>query len=327
MSRKSLLESRLPYFYEAVSFGSIRSAADRLKVAPSAISRQITLLEEELGVAVLERHRKGVVTTAAGDLLMSYCRQHQAHRDDMLAELESLRGLHSGSVAVVMGEGFTQAIVGSLLPVFKRDYPGISVSIDIAGTTAIMRRLAEDVDEIGLVYYPPEDPRIMTRWVGSQPMHAIVLPGHELLQHHSVELSELSNWPLALLHGRYGIRQLLEHVEHIEKHKLNPYLNTNLISVLVTFVQTGQGITLLPKFAVAAEVARGTLAAVPVHSEIMQGAEIRLITRAGRSLSPAAQCFLRYCQHTMHAFQAEVLYDSKGEVRDSFLQASRDISA
>lgn len=325
MSRKSLIESRLPYFYEAVIFGSIRSAAERLKVAPSAISRQISLLEEELGVAVLERNRKGVVATEAGSLLINYYRQHQSHRDDMLAELESLRGLHSGSVTVVMGEGFTQAIVGSLLPVFRRDYPGISVSIDIAGTTAIMHRLAEDIDEIGLVYYPPEDPRIMTRWVGSQPMHVIVPPGHELVQQESVGLAELGNWPLALLHGRYGIRQLLEHVEHIEKHKLNPYLNTNLISVLVSFVQTGQGITLLPKFAVAAEVARGALAAVPVRSEIMQGAEIQLITRAGRSLSPAAQCFLRYCQQSMQAFQAGTLYDSNGRVRASFLNANRNI--
>ncbi|MCQ9616188.1 LysR family transcriptional regulator [Paenalcaligenes niemegkensis] len=307
-------ENRLDYFHASVRLGSIRGAAESLKVAASAVSRQISLLEQELGMALLERNRRGVIPTQAGELLIDYYRQHSSHRDDMLAELESLRGLHSGSVSVVMGEGFTQAVVVGLLPIFRRDYPDISVSIDVAGTTAIMRRLADDIDEIGLVYYPPEDPRIVSRWVGSQPMHLIVPSNHPLIGQEQVSLAELGSWPLALLHGRYGIRQLIEHAEHIEKFKLNPCLSTNLISVVVSFVESGQGVTLLPKFSVTSEIAAGTLCALPIASTVLQQAKVQLVTRAGRSLSPAAKCFLRYCIQGMRAFDAGTLYDEQGEL-------------
>ena len=56
----SLKESRLAFLYAAVQGGSIRAAAERLDVAPSAVSRQIALLEEELAVPLLERQARGV---------------------------------------------------------------------------------------------------------------------------------------------------------------------------------------------------------------------------------------------------------------------------
>ena len=85
-------DSRARYLYEAVHCGSVRSAADKLGIVPSAVSRQIALLEKELGSALLERQRNGVVPTAAGQLLLDYYRQHQAHQHDMLAKLDALRG-------------------------------------------------------------------------------------------------------------------------------------------------------------------------------------------------------------------------------------------
>ena len=56
----NLTESRIVYFFEAVRCGTIRAAADWLDVAPSAVSRQIGLLETELDVALIERHARGV---------------------------------------------------------------------------------------------------------------------------------------------------------------------------------------------------------------------------------------------------------------------------
>lgn len=314
MSKNLLVESRLIYFYEAVSLGSMRRAADKMKIAASAVSRQIKLLEQELGVILVERHRKGVVPTQAGLLLINFYRQQRSHKEDMMAELQLFKGLHKGSVSLVMGEGFTQVIVERLLPIFRQQYPNIAISIDIAGTTAIMRRLAEDVDEIGLVYYPPDDPKITAHWIGTQPMHAIVLPNHPIADRKSIALAELEEWPLALLHGRYGIRQLLEHAQQFEKFTLRSSLSTNLISVLMSFVQSGQGLTLLPKFSVATEVTTGRLSAVLLESAVLSQAEVQVVTRAGRYLSPAARCFLRYCIQSMNALESGVLYGYGNEL-------------
>lgn len=67
---------RLSYLYEAVTMGTIRAAADKLNIAPSAISRQISLLEEELACTLIERHRKGVTPTEAGSVLYDFIENH-----------------------------------------------------------------------------------------------------------------------------------------------------------------------------------------------------------------------------------------------------------
>lgn len=296
--------SRTRYLYEAVSCGSVRAAAERLGIAPSAVSRQISLLEEELGAALLERHRTGVIPTSAGQLLVDYHRQQLAHRHDMLAKMDALRGLHSGSVSIVSGEGFAQELLGGPIRQFREQHPNVSVSLDIYGTTEIMRRVREDEAEIGLVYYAPADAHIVSRGSAHQPMHVIIPPNHPLQHSATVSLQSLSAWPIALLHGVYGIRQLIDHAERTEKIHLNAVLTTNLISVLLSFVTSGQGITLLPPCSIATESAAGKVLSVPIDNPALHQAEVQLITRAGRHLSPAANRFLQFCMHGMQAFQA-----------------------
>ncbi|NLC35800.1 MAG: LysR family transcriptional regulator [Alcaligenaceae bacterium] len=296
-------DSRSLYLYEAVTQGTIRAAADRLGIAPSAVSRQISLLEEEVGTTLIERHRSGVAPTEAGRLMVDYHRQHAAHRYDMQAKIDALRGLHSGSVSVVCGEGFAEDMITGPVHEFHREHPGISISLEITGTTEIMRRVTEDKAEIGLVYYASADPHIVSRRAARQPMLAIIGPSNPLRDAACTTLEELQNWPIALLKGIYGIRQIIEHAEHADRIRLHPTLTTNLISVLEHFVANDQGITLLPPFAVATAIKAGKLHAVPVQNAALQNAEVQLITRAGRHLSPAANRFLQYCMHGMEAFQ------------------------
>lgn len=298
-------DTRARYLYEAVQCGSVRSAAEKRGIVPSAVSRQISLLEEELGVAVVERHRTGVVPTPAGQLLIDYFRQHLAHRHDMLAKVDALRGLHSGSVTIVSGEGFAQELMDGPIRLFRQQHPGVSIALEIHGTNEIMRRVREDEAEIGMVYYAPPDPHISTRGSARQPMHAIVGPQHPLSQAGHLRLEALSEWPMALLQGVYGIRQLVEYAERSDKIRLSPALTSNLISVVVSFVTSGQGITLLPRCAVSAELAAGRLRAIPIRNTALEHADVQLITRTGRHLSPAANRLLQYCVQGMQAFHEQ----------------------
>lgn len=297
-------DSRARYLYEAVACGSVRNAAEKLGIVPSAVSRQIALLEEELGLSLLERHRSGVEPTPAGVLILDYYRQQQSHQHDMLAKLESLRGLFSGTVSVVSGEGFAQELIEGPIRQFRNQHPGVSVSLAIYGTNEIMRRVREDQAELGLVYYAPPDPMVTARASALQPMHAVVASHHPLASQPRTSLAELTQWPIALLQGVYGIRQLVEYAEQTDKIRLSPALTSNLISALMHFVCSGQGVTLLPQCAVTAELAQDLVRAIPVDNPAFAHAEMQLITRTGRQLSPAAQRFVEFCLRGMHAFQS-----------------------
>lgn len=298
-------ESRLPYLYEAVQCGTIRAAADRLDIAPSAVSRQIALLETELGLPLIERHKRGVHLTQAGRLLMEYYREQRAHQQDLLAKLQEVQGLRRGHIRLALGEGFVSDLMGAPLQYFCRRYPDIALTLDLGSTNEVMRQVVEDDVDMGLVYNPPAEPKIVSRAQLRQPMHAIVAPGSPLLSLSApISLAALDGVPLALMHGAYGTRQIVDMAEFSEQRRLVPTITTNSISVLKHFVRAGLGATFLPAFAVSREVEAGELCAIPIAHPILDGAEAHLITRAGRRLSGAANRLLAHLASRMQAFGA-----------------------
>lgn len=300
----TLTESRIAYFFEAVRSGTIRAAADWLNVAPSAVSRQITLLEEELDAALIERHSRGVTPTEAGEYVIEYFREQRAHRDDLLSRLQELRGLRTGHVNVVLGEGFVSDMLSGPMQQFCRQYPNIKVNLDLGSTNDVVRRISEDEGEIGLVYNPPNEARIVSRASRQQPMMAIVgMQMARTINRKSLSVQELASYPLAAPHPTYGTRQMLQAVEFAERISLDPLVTTNSINIMKQFAKSELGIVVLPAFAVATELEAGELTAIPIEHPILENAEAHLVTRVGRKLSVAANKMLQMMSSQMTAFR------------------------
>lgn len=301
---ETLNDHRIAYLYEAVRSGSVRAAADALDIAPSAVSRQISLLEQELAVPLIERHKRGVSPTEAGALLLEYYREQRSHQSDVLAKLQEIRGLKRGSINIIMGEGFISDMVSGPIKQFCKKYPEISLVLDLAGTNEVVSAVAADEAEIGLVFNPPVEAKIVSRAVARQPMYAIVGRQFPLLgKVESVTLRELAAYPMALTHLAYGTRQLVEAATLIEKTRLTPTITTNSIAILKHFVKSELGFTLVPLFAVTTELAARELFAIPVRNTLLARSEAHLITRTGRQLSTAANRLLQHLSTRMKAFQ------------------------
>ena len=290
----SLKESRLTFLYAAVQGGSIRAAAERLDVAPSAVSRQIALLEEELAVPLLERQARGVRPTEAGLQVLAYYREQRAHRSDLLSHLAELRGLRRGKIHVALGEGFVEDLMSGPVHRFCDTHPDISLVVDIGGTDEVVRRVSEDESEIGLVMNPPHDPRITSVKSSRQAVQAIVGPDFPLLgQSGPFTIQDFLPFPIALNHPTYGLRQIMQYVEQSERIRLTPRLTTNSFYILRQFVRHRLGVAFLPAFVVAHEIAHGEIHTLPVAHPIMANAEAHLIKRSGRKLSLAARAMLQ----------------------------------
>ncbi|RQS66447.1 LysR family transcriptional regulator [Burkholderia sp. Bp8963] len=301
---ENLTDSRIVYFFEAVRCGTIRAAADWLNVAPSAVSRQIGLLEGELGAVLIERHARGVTPTEAGQCVIEYFREQLAHKDDLLSRLQELRGLRTGHVNIVLGEGFVSDMLAGPMQTFCKQYPGIHINLDLAGTNEVVRKVTEDEGEIGLVYNPPPDAKIVSRASKLQPMMAIVGPDFPLRgRGKAMTVAELASYPLAATHASYGTRQMLEAVEFAEKIRFDPVVTTNSITILKQFVKSGLGIVCLPAFAVSTEIDAGELFAIPIDHPILANAEAHLVTRVGRKLSVASNKMLQLMNAQMRAFR------------------------
>jgi len=297
-------DRRVRYLYEAIVAGSVRAAADKLDMNPSVVSRQIAQLESELAIPLMERHGRGVKPTDAGQMLIEYFRQHRSHQDDLVAKLQEVRGLSRGHIDLVLGEGFVSDLMGEPLQTFWRDHPKLTISMHLAGTNEVLRRVVQDEAHIGLVYNPPVSSSIRSRVAVRQPMCAITNNEHPLLSmQRQPLLKHLAAYPLALMEGSYGTRQIIAMAEQMDRVRLAPTLTTGSIAVIKQFVRSGFGISLMPSFAIAQEIDAGQLHAIGIDQPLLAGAQAHIVTRLGRQLPMAANQLLLQLTASMRAFR------------------------
>lgn len=299
---RGIHEQRLHYFVEAVRLGSVRAAADALDIAPSAVSRQIAQVEAELGVDLIERHRRGITPTEAGRLVLDYFRQRQTQLDGLRDAISDLQGLRTGRVVLAIGEGFIGDLSHSLGD-FSARHPEIEVRVNVVGTNEVIRQVMEDEAQLGLVFNPPRDPHLRVHGSREQPLYAMVAPEHPLAATQGpVTLAALGEHRLALPDISYGIRQMLDAVEQAAGVRLAPTLTCNTFALLKHYAQQG-GVTLLPLFAATQELDSGALRALPLADPGFTRAHVELVTRLGRKLSRAADELRTAMVQRMTAFR------------------------
>ncbi|MFB9868548.1 LysR family transcriptional regulator [Vreelandella sulfidaeris] len=295
---------RLVYFRVTLESGSVRRAAARLNIAPSAVSRQILLLEEALGATLIERHRGGISSTQVGEMLLAYCERRGTLDEDFIASLEAYQRLETGRISLTVGEGFVSDLVASPLHEFTQLYAGIQLDIHIAGTSGIIEAVVDDHSHIGLMFHERTHPQLRF-WASSpQPLMAILSPSHPLASHAGpLTLTQLSDQPMAMWDPSHGVRQMID--QAFQQARIAPRLamNTNSMVVLAQYVRSGMGITLLPAFAVAHDLEIGSLIARPVDDPLFQRSQAHMVTRVGRQQPKASILLLRHLQRWMQAFR------------------------
>lgn len=295
-------DRRILYFYEAVRTGTVRAAADTLNVAPSAVSRQIAQLELELGAPLLERHRRGVKPTEAGEKVLAYYRQRLTQQEVLIDSIQALRGLHSGSVHLAVGEGFIESLAEPLTR-FSCLYPKVELRVDVCGSNEVIRQVVEDEAHLGLVFNPAADSKLRSHAQHCHPVCAVVNPEHPLARSEGpLPLLGLDRYRLALPRVSYGIRQILLLAEHQQGISLVPTLTCDAIAMLKRFALLG-GVTLLPTFVVEEDLLAGRLLALPLDNPVFSSPQTHLISRLGRQLSVGASRLLAQLLRELPAFQ------------------------
>jgi len=285
---RSIDEKRLLYFHETVAAGTMRAASDKLGLAPSSVSRQIALLEQAVGLPLIERGRRRIRLTEAGQLVLDYFRERRAHDEVFHSRLEDLHGLKKGIITIAMGEGFISHRMSTVLSRFSRDFPGIQVTASIAHSNEIVRQVIEDEAHFGMVIQAPHEPKLTVRWSSALELKAIIPAGHDLAKRASVRLAELTAFPLGLVDTGFRIRQAIEEAEARENVFLSPVLSTNSLFLLRRFVASGGGITIMPETVFRREVEEGTVDTIAIENDALVRPMAHIITRAGRQLPTAA---------------------------------------
>jgi len=290
----------LRYFNETAHSRSIRAASERLHVSPSAISRQIAKLEHELRAPIFDRRAQGMTLTPAGEILQAKFEGMMREFARVQSHIAALQGLQAGTIDIYCFQTAIESLVAPVIHRFHVQYPNVSFNVRMSSTDEAMEALTSGAAEIALVLNPPVRDTIASAEVFRDAMVAAVSPAHPLAKRKIVSLRDLVEFPFVLTEASFGLRQQIDRMFDRYRLKSEVFCVTNSLALVKAVASVGSQCTLLPRFAVAQEVAAGTLCTIAVKEFSADPLVFCVCALAGRTMSPAAKVFVEavvdYCR-------------------------------
>ncbi|MBS0532120.1 MAG: LysR family transcriptional regulator [Proteobacteria bacterium] len=276
------------YFREVTARGSIKQAAESLRIAPSAISRQIQGLEDELSTKLFERGARGMRLTDAGHLLYRYAVESQTRLEGIHAQVEEFGSLQRGHVKIATVEGLLASFLSDFLASLERDYPGISITVKTVGSRDVADMISRHEVDLGFVFGPAPRRDLIELAHMRQSLCLMVAPGHRLAGNGYCTIKDLAGLRVVLPDLSFGIRQEIDRACVQANIQLQLCTETNSLAFARAIVARTGLATFLPREAAMPELIAGTLIAVPLRDKRLEATQVILVQLASRNASPSA---------------------------------------
>jgi LysR family transcriptional regulator, transcription activator of glutamate synthase operon len=282
---------QLRYLVALAEEGNFTRAAASVHVAQPALSQQIRRLEDELGLALVERTTRRVALTEAGGMLVVRARRILTELEAASAELEAVRGMYTGHVT--LGAMHTMGPVDLSLAVamFAERHPHVLFTVREQSSEEMAEMLR--VDELDLAFLSVTE-RVESHGLG---LHRLVLeelvavlpPGHALAHHRQLRMVDLADEPFISFRTGARLRELLMSAGHEAAFEPRVTLESNESQRIRRLVSRGLGVAILPR---SDAEGPGAEVGVVTLTEPRLQRDITLAWREGRRHAPAAAEFL-----------------------------------
>ncbi|WP_371423097.1 LysR family transcriptional regulator [Tardiphaga sp.] len=169
---------------------NIANAARREAIVPSAVSKRISLMEQEAGVQLLERGRRGVTVTAAGEALCRYARESLQLLDRMQAELGAFADGVQGHVRVFASKSAVAQVLPEDISLFAKRYRDVRVSLEEREIWEVVRGVEEGRADIGVCWNAVDLRGLRTFPYHRDHLAVVVHPDHPLAKRKSVSFED-----------------------------------------------------------------------------------------------------------------------------------------
>jgi DNA-binding transcriptional LysR family regulator len=303
--RKPIRYRSITYFDAVRRYGSIREAARKLGVAASAINRQLIQFETDLGMPLFERFANGMKLTAAGELFARHVLTVLQDARRVTDDLDALRGLRRGELSIVAVESLGAAVLPNLLSAMATRYPGVKLTVRLAGSNQIPRIIATGAADVGLAFSLGNHPELQQLGTGRFRLAAIMRPEHPLAREKHVTFAECAVHPLILPTEELSIYTLL--LPHLTRFagKMQVVAEVGSLELMKNLTLKLPAISFQTQLGIEAELKSRRLVQVPLQSSGPVTTDLGIYVRRGRTFPAALDAFVALVREHLSELEKE----------------------
>ena len=275
---------------------SLTRGAARAHLAPSSASHRLARLEESLGVALFERHARGLSPTRAGESLLGHARQVFAQLEQMHADLSPFARGVRGHVSLYANTNAINCFLPDDLGEFLRGSPQIRITLKEMTSPEILRCVAAGEAEIGVVAgeIPPDS--LIAHPYRQDRIVLVTPPGHPLSARARVRISEALDQPFVMLHAGSAFHTGLMNYVAETGGRMDVRIEVRSFEAVLRLAGAGVGLGLVPRSS-AERIGRQRPFAIVDVDEPWAQRDLTIVVRRDVALSPHADALVEALRH------------------------------
>jgi DNA-binding transcriptional LysR family regulator len=283
----------LRYIDEVARAGSVRRAAERLHISPSAVMRRVQDVEEELGTPIFERLAHGMRLTAAGELFVHYIRTRSADLERVRSEIEDLQGLRRGTVQLIASQALASAFLPAAIARFHAAHALIEFQVRIGDRSQALDTLRSFDADLAIVFNLAHEPDIERIESIEQRLCVMMHRDHPLAAHEGpLRLRDCAEYPLVMPYREIGGRQLLDQFLARRSLKLHAMIESNSFEFMHGYLRHTQALSF--QIAIGAVTQGGQLVSREIGDAGFPRGQLVLASLRGRQLPAACHAFAEH---------------------------------
>lgn len=238
---------QIAYFVQIADLRSFSRAAHALGVTQPALSRQVRLLEDELGVQLLHRHGRGVEPTEAGQRMLTHGQALLAHADAVKRDVQAVLDSRAGRVSVGLPPRVAHSLTPVLLRAFRDTVPPVAINVVEALSAQLREALLAGQLDLALLYDPPPTPQLDLTPLFREDLVLVGHPPDGTSLPASIPVVDLADYPMILPSRPNAIRTIVEAACRTQGVTLDIVAEIDAVHTQLRLAAEGQGYTVLPR--------------------------------------------------------------------------------
>jgi LysR family transcriptional regulator, transcriptional activator of the cysJI operon len=280
----------LKVFCDLAETESFTKTAQVNSVSQSAVSQTISALEKHFKSLLIERSKKNFRLTAEGEVLYNYSKEILQTYAAIHSRMQEIKHVVSGEIRVATVYSIGLHDLPPYVKRFMRDYPEVNVHVEYRRANQVYEGVLGNIVDLGLVAYPVHDAKWETVPLRKEPLVLTCHPQHPFAKLKSVKLKALNGQKFISFEPDMPTRKALDKILRGQGVAVQHVMEFDNIETVKRAVELNCGVAIVPEPTIKQEVAKQTLAAVPLEGNYFRS--LGAIHRKNKVLSPAMKQFL-----------------------------------